>query len=120
MANEQTSEVKPMAQLRTCEHYIVHDNGDISFTRAGKAYYLPYFQKLGIDLDSINSVNRLITAKRSIRPLVLEDMENELANRSNSLENRWLLSLLQGDLTEFHKLDDLIQRKSAANMKIVR
>ena len=105
---------------QSTEHYIVRDDGSVSFTPAGHDYYRPYFEQMGISIDSITTADRLRRAKKIIRPLLLEKMENELASQPPSLERAWLLSVLEGDLKEFIRLSNLLERKGAAGLKIVR
>ena len=100
------------------EHYdIIEDS--IVFTYSGIRYYLPYFKKMGIKFETIDSVNKLHIANKLIRPLILEEMTLEMKNKSITLENRWLLSLLNGDMKEFSTLNRLIDKKNKTQLRLI-
>lgn len=115
------TEIKPMAaayKLASCDHYIIK-NEEVLFTSAGINYFVPYFNRLGIDIRTVDTTRKLIFAKRLIRPLIIEEIEHELVALPRTLERRWLLSLLQSDMKEFERLGQLIERRSITQMRLV-
>ena len=104
----------------TRKYYILEKDGTISFTAAGIDYYLPYFDKLGIDIANVTTMKRLAIASRLVRALRLEEIEQSVAEMPKNLESRWLLSLLQGDDMEHARLDDILIRAREHRLHIVR
>lgn len=100
-------------------HYVIHADGSVEFTPEGAAYYLPYYQQMGIDIQTISTTNRLLTANRIIRPLIWEEMENSLQDKPATLERRWLLSLMRCDLVEFERLGHLLEKRKACQLRLV-
>jgi hypothetical protein len=112
------TEIKRMTsyKLVSCEHYIIN-NDNVLFTTAGIKYFSPYFKKLGIDIRTVNTISKLIFAKRKIRHLLIEEIEHELVALPQTLERRWLTSFLQSDMREFERLGRLIERR---NITLIR
>lgn len=114
------TEIKQMSayKLASCDHYIIN-NEEVVFTPAGINYFAPYFNRLGIDVHTVDTTRKLIFAKRLIRPLLIEEIEHELVALPRTLERRWLISLLQSDMKEFERLGQLIERRSITQMRLV-
>jgi len=106
-------------RLDSNPHYMIYPDGSVEFTSEGVTYYLPYYQQMGIDIQTITTTRRLLTANKIIRPLIWEELENDLLSKTVTLERLWLLSLLRCDMDEFERLYNLIKKRKTCQLRLV-
>ena len=101
-------------------YYLIENDGSVTFTAEGKEHYLPYFDKLGIDITSIHTLKRLTIAVRLARMIKLEEMENALSERPPNIESRWLLAQIRGDADECQRLKAILRRKQEQGLRVIQ
>lgn len=109
-----------MKIIRSHPYYDVMSNGDIVFSKTGKEYYQPYFARLGFSISTVNSIRKLSIASKLILPLELEQIDMSNNKPVNSIENRWFNSLLDGDIDEYNRLTQLLERVKSSKLRIVK
>lgn len=95
-------------------------DGFFQFTPKGAQKYLPYLQRIGVDIDSINTFSRFRTAHRIVRTFIIDELLKELHEIPPSLDQKWLLAEIQGDEVESQRLAEILQRKSQLGLKLIR
>jgi len=92
------------------EHYIVESDGSVTFTAVGIQHYQTYYEKLGFSVESITTISRLAIANRLIRSLISEEMVESVSRLPRNLESQWLMALIHGNVKEFDRLSNTLQR----------
>jgi len=106
----------------TCTHssFEIDSHGDFHFTKAGKARYLPLLQRIGVDINSITTLERFRLARRIILTMQMEELEKEMTNTHSSLDQRWLLAFVLGNESESERLGRLIKRRHKKGLKVIK
>ena len=102
------------------EDYSFDKEGHFQFTQVGKIKYLPYFQCIGVDIDTITTIKRFRTAHRIIRTIMITELERTLVELPPSIDKKWLLAYINGDEVESERMANLLFRREQTGLKIIK
>lgn len=99
----------------------VDDDGQVTFTEAGIKKYRSYFGRAGIDIRQVTNYRAYLHAKRLIRPLEIGDLEQTVkaSGKNNSLENRLLDAIINGDTLEEQRLAEKLAAKKRMGLHVI-
>jgi hypothetical protein len=91
---------------------LVTDDGRVEFTAEGREFYTAYFGYAGVDIRLVKTREDLYRASRSAFPYFFAYMEKRLKKRSQTLETRALLAVVQNDDEAFERICRQLQTRS--------
>lgn len=101
------------------EHINVDENGNLSFTEAGDTHHRDYFAYVGIDINTIKTLEQYKKARAIAEPHFLAYLADTLTKDKKGLEYRALELCLTGDDEELQRIKKIIQRRNALKLKVI-
>lgn len=101
------------------QHINVDENGNLSFTEAGDTHHRDYFAYVGIDINTIKTLDQYQQARAIAEPHFLAYLADTLTKGKKGLEYRALELCLTGNDEELQRIKKIIQRRNALNLKVI-
>ena len=101
-------------------NFIVNKEGRFSFTDIGIRNLKDRLHNIGVDITSIDTLDRYIQAYKVLQAIEMKQFSESLEPLSCSIEKKWLLSVLNNNHIEKQRLQSLLIRKSNHRLRIIK